>query len=299
MSEMSGGFVRNERKDGKRMTEEKLYLAEKDGGAPYYLLRRVGHAYTRVAGIAAGISVNTGLERVTNDTHDDQFAITWIWEGRGVHTEKGETKPLTSMSVCIRRPDRLYEMRLTEKHSVRLYLCMDKSYYPALLQLIPELAYCDSVHVCPFRYEYYEEFTAILRVLTEVPWTDMYLHLPTICHYILAVSGIAESRKTQPLYKARTILSDPRDTRSLAEIAAECGIGYHTFRRRFAELFGESPGRFRIRCRIDAACTYLLAGEQIGVIADKLGYSDVYSFTHQFKQEKGVAPSVYRTQRHG
>ena len=127
----------------------------------------------------------------------------------------------------------------------------------------------------------------------------MYLHLPTICHYILAVSGIAESRKTQPLYKARTILSDPRDIRSLEEIAAECGIGYHTFRRRFAELFGESPGRFRIRCRIDAACTYLLAGEQIGVIAEKLGYSDVYSFTHQFKQEKGVPPSVYRAERRG
>lgn len=281
------------------MEEEKLYLEEKDGGAPYYLLRRVGHAYTRVAGIAAGISVNTGIETVTNDTHDDQFVMTWIWEGRGSHTEKGETKPLASMDVCIRRPDRRYEMRLTAKWGVRLYLCMDKSYYPALLQLIPELAYCEAVHACPFRYEYYEEFTAILRVLTEVPWTDMYLHLPTICHYILAVSGIAESRKTQPLYKARTILSDPRDIRSLEEIAAECGIGYHTFRRRFAELFGESPGRFRIRCRIDAACTYLLAGEQIGVIAEKLGYSDVYSFTHQFKQEKGVAPSVYRAERRG
>ena len=281
------------------MEGEKLYLEEKDGGAPYYLLRRVGHAYTRVTGIAAGISVNTGIETVTNDTHDDQFVMTWIWEGRGSHTEKGETKPLASMDVCIRRPDRRYEMRLTAKWGVRLYLCMDKSYYPALLQLIPELAYCEAVHTCPFRYEYYEEFTAILRVLTEVLRTEMYLHLPTICHYILAVSGIAESRKTQPLYKARTILSDPRDIRSLEEIAAECGIGYHTFRRRFAELFGESPGRFRIRCRIDAACTYLLAGEQIGAIAEKLGYSDVYSFTHQFKQEKGVAPSVYRAERRG
>ena len=37
------------------MAEEKLYLEEKDGGAPFYLLRRVGHAYTRVDGIAAGI----------------------------------------------------------------------------------------------------------------------------------------------------------------------------------------------------------------------------------------------------
>ena len=71
MSEMSGGFVRNERKDEKRMTEEKLYLAEKDGGAPYYLLRRVGHAYTRVAGIAAGISVNTGYARRPVRDHMD------------------------------------------------------------------------------------------------------------------------------------------------------------------------------------------------------------------------------------
>ena len=81
------------------MVEEKLYLEEKDGGAPFYLLRRVGHAYTRVAGIAAGISVNTGIETVTNDTHDDQFVMTWIWEGRGSHTEKGETKQALVLGV--------------------------------------------------------------------------------------------------------------------------------------------------------------------------------------------------------
>ena len=78
-------------------------------------------------------------------------------------------------------------------------------------------------------------------------------------------------------------------------VAREVGLSYENFRKRFAELSGESPGRYQKRRRLEWACAAIYQGEHtIKEIADELGFCDVFHFSKAFKQVVGITPSEYR-----
>ena len=89
--------------------------------------------------------------------------------------------------------------------------------------------------------------------------------------------------------------------RSVAEIAAECGVSECYFRRLFQEYSGESPMAFRQRHRIERAKQLLLSDEQytIGEVARELGFSDIYHFSKTFKNVCGVSPSKFIEKEQG
>jgi len=79
------------------------------------------------------------------------------------------------------------------------------------------------------------------------------------------------------------------------EVARQAGLNYENFRKRFAQLTGESPGRYQKRRRLEWACAAIYHGEQsLKQIADELGFCDVFHFSKAFKQETGLTPSEYR-----
>jgi AraC-like DNA-binding protein len=76
------------------------------------------------------------------------------------------------------------------------------------------------------------------------------------------------------------------------------GLDYERFRKDFTRRMGQSPGQYRIRRRIERACTLLESGrEQITAIASRLGYASPYEFSAQFRQWMGVSPQAYRGER--
>ena len=78
-------------------------------------------------------------------------------------------------------------------------------------------------------------------------------------------------------------------------VAREVGLSYENFRKRFAELSGESPGHYQKRRRLEWACAAIYQGEHtIKEIAGELGFCDVFHFSKAFKQVIGVTPSEYR-----
>jgi AraC-like DNA-binding protein len=78
-------------------------------------------------------------------------------------------------------------------------------------------------------------------------------------------------------------------------VAKEVGLSYENFRKRFAQLTGESPGKYQKRRRLEWACAAIYHGElSLKEIADSLGFCDVFHFSKAFKQEIGFAPSEYR-----
>ncbi len=78
-------------------------------------------------------------------------------------------------------------------------------------------------------------------------------------------------------------------------VATEVGLSYENFRKRFAQLMGESPGRYQKRRRIEWACAAIYhGGSSFKEIADLLGFCDVFHFSKAFKQEIGFTPSDYR-----
>lgn len=74
-------------------------------------------------------------------------------------------------------------------------------------------------------------------------------------------------------------------------------LEYETFRKQFTKRMGEPPGQYRIRRRMERACSLLLAGNSpIAAVAEELGYHSPYEFSAQFKRRFGMSPKQYRQQ---
>jgi len=85
-----------------------------------------------------------------------------------------------------------------------------------------------------------------------------------------------------------------------AQMAREAGLSESHLTKRFRALTGLSPRQFVIRMRVRLA-EALMKDTRLSLaqIADAAGYRDVFFFSRQFKQVKGVAPAAYRRSRYG
>lgn len=81
----------------------------------------------------------------------------------------------------------------------------------------------------------------------------------------------------------------------LPDLAQNIQMSYASFRKRFTQAMGISPGQFRIQQRIEKAKHYVLQGIAIAKIADMLGYADCYCFSKQFKKHSGFSPRKFRS----
>lgn len=85
---------------------------------------------------------------------------------------------------------------------------------------------------------------------------------------------------------------------ALAELAAHAGITPAHLGRAFKRRYGISPGRYRDRLRLEAACTLLRDGDLlVKEIAYQLGYPDAYTFSKAFRRHHRCAPHDYRRRR--
>lgn len=81
----------------------------------------------------------------------------------------------------------------------------------------------------------------------------------------------------------------------LRTVAAESGLTYDTFRRRFTAEVGRTPSAFRTARRLQTAATLLrLTDMTHREIARTLGFADEFHLSRRFREHFGVPPRDYR-----
>jgi AraC-like DNA-binding protein len=104
------------------------------------------------------------------------------------------------------------------------------------------------------------------------------------------VETLVHLRRARDLMDAR--YAEPLD---LAAMAAEAGFSRYHFAREFRTAFGETPGGYLSRRRVERAKD-LLASANLTVteICMVVGFSSLGSFSRRFTELVGCPPSAYR-----
>ncbi|MFV1994931.1 MAG: helix-turn-helix domain-containing protein, partial [Verrucomicrobiales bacterium] len=80
-----------------------------------------------------------------------------------------------------------------------------------------------------------------------------------------------------------------------ADLAAEVGLSYSGFRKKFHRVTGLPPARYQQQIRMNQAAQWLRQSNRtITEIADRLGYKSIYYFSRIFKRKTGMSPSAFR-----
>lgn len=85
---------------------------------------------------------------------------------------------------------------------------------------------------------------------------------------------------------------------SLEKIAADLGMSYSAFRKRFLQATGKSPGAYRADEIVLRACARLLhTNDTLATIAADLGFHDPFHLSRRFKEIVGMSPKDFRRQQ--
>jgi AraC-like DNA-binding protein len=81
----------------------------------------------------------------------------------------------------------------------------------------------------------------------------------------------------------------------LVAVAARAGYSRYHFTRAFKSAYGETPGRYLSRRRVERARTLLGAANlTVTEVCHLVGFSSLGSFSARFKELVGMAPSAYQ-----
>ena len=109
-------------------------------------------------------------------------------------------------------------------------------------------------------------------------------------------SVVADVSSLRALRRARDRIDrDYAEQLGIAALAADSGYSLGQFIRAFDAAYGETPGRYRTRRRVERACELLRSVNlTVTEICMLVGFSSLGSFSRRFADIVGRSPSEYR-----
>jgi AraC-like DNA-binding protein len=92
---------------------------------------------------------------------------------------------------------------------------------------------------------------------------------------------------------AEILMSDPRDSRTLAQLCKGTGAGKRSVERLFQQEIGMTFGKWRQQLRLMQGMRLLAQGRKVTHAALESGYSTPSAFTSMFRKALGITPSSY------
>jgi AraC-like DNA-binding protein len=81
----------------------------------------------------------------------------------------------------------------------------------------------------------------------------------------------------------------------VADLAAESGYSREHFIRAFRSAYGETPGRYRTRRRVERAADLLRSANlTVTEVCFVVGFTSLGSFSARFREVTGMSPTAYR-----
>lgn len=109
------------------------------------------------------------------------------------------------------------------------------------------------------------------------------------------VAGLTRRHRDIVERAVERIRERPGEVPGVAALAREAGYSVDHFARLFARWTGLSPQEYLINARMERARSLLAETElSVGMIAEALGFRDLFFFSRQFRQRVGVSPTAYR-----
>jgi AraC-like DNA-binding protein len=109
-------------------------------------------------------------------------------------------------------------------------------------------------------------------------------------------SGGPDESSLRALRRARDRIDrDYAQDVPIAALAAEAGYSLGQFIRAFGAAYGETPGRYRSRRRVERACELLRSVNlTVTEVCMLVGFSSLGSFSRRFAEVTGRSPSQYQ-----
>ncbi|MFG1826994.1 AraC family transcriptional regulator [Microbispora bryophytorum] len=93
----------------------------------------------------------------------------------------------------------------------------------------------------------------------------------------------------------RAIHADPGRPWTVEELGRQARLSRAAFARRFTQLVGRPPLTYLTWWRLTTAARLLRSCDSpVSTIAQQVGYTSPYAFTHAFKRQYGTPPGAYR-----
>ncbi len=234
------------------------------------------------------------------DARFNHYALVLVLSGSGRYETGGRGFPLGAGSVFQRFPGELHSTYVeTSTDWIEYFLTIGAPLFTRLkdLRFFHRNEPVFSIRPTGQLLESIDAFTDELEIAAEPQLPRLLVRGLSLIEHIHALSlDHRDSPLRDKIRESKRLLAlSIHGDVDIKKIAKQAGLSYSSFRSRFREETGISPGRYLVSKKMEHACQLLLqSGQSIGEIAYAVGYRDPLSFSKQFKKHFGISPSEFR-----